>query len=185
MREVCDKFITFQGKMALFLSSLCPPVEKSFKGAQEKLEKIIQEGKSSPDPKETYQLWIKILEETYLTFLRSPEYSQLMNGALYALAELLAAQRKFSQTFLQLNSIVTSGEMDEVSKDFYLLKKRIKKIEKELEETRRAARPEQAGGKRRPLNGRGDFVKKNGPPKKKESHALQSFSSVSSLHETR
>ncbi len=132
-REALDKYSLFQNKMMLFVYSLLKPIERSFSGAQEKLSELIHEGKISQDPKEYYRMWLKTLEGYYLSFLRSGEYMETMNEVLKALEDFLMARQKVFQMFFQMLSIPTNGDLDDLSKDFYLLKKRLKELEKKFE----------------------------------------------------
>ncbi len=129
-REVLDKFNLFQAKMSEFTYSLFQPIEESFKTLLQRVEELTRGGKLPDDPKEYYQMWIKILESYYSIWLRSPEYSRIMNGTLDALEELTKARQKFLEGFLQTLSAPSYKDFDDLSKEFYRLKKRVKDLEK-------------------------------------------------------
>ncbi len=170
MREVWDKFNLLQGRTMRFLSSLTLPLEKSFKGAQEKLDELNRKGKISQDPKEYYQTWIKVLEDYYLAFLRSSEYRQTMEGALSALAEFMIARQKFFQSFLQMNSIATTAELDDLSRDFYLMKKKMREMERKLVDWEQNRAGVKFGAKFLPSNGGQVFTRVKKRTKQGDSH---------------
>jgi polyhydroxyalkanoate synthase subunit PhaE len=135
-REAMDKYSQFQHKIMVFLYSLLKPIENSFSGAQEKLAELMEQGEISQDPKEYYRIWIKTLEGYYLSFLRSGEYMESMNEVLQALEDFLLARQKVFQMCLQMLSIPTNGDLDDLAKEFYTLKKRLKEAEKKIENRR-------------------------------------------------
>jgi len=136
MGEVLDKFNLFQAKMGEFVYFLSQPLEKSFKVLQGKLEALQREGKLSEDPKDYYQTWIKILEGYYMTLFKSEEYVQAMKNTLETMGEFDVARQRFLEGFLQVSSIPSYKEIDELSREVYELKKRVKVLEK-----RRGDRP--------------------------------------------
>ncbi len=139
MHEVLDKFNLYQAKMSEFTYSLFRPMEESFKALRKKVEELTWSGKLPDNPKEYYQIWIKLLEGYYLNWFRSPEYSQTMNSTLDALEELTKARQKFLEYFLQTVSVPSYSDFDDLSKEFYELKKRVKELEKKR--TDRTVRP--------------------------------------------
>ena len=126
-----DQFNIFQATMAEFMHLLFQPVEKSFHVMQEKLTDLADEGNLPEDSKAYYQMWVKILEGHYMTLLQSLEYTQSMNKTLASLTEFSAAKKETLQdALLFLLPVPTQKEMDELYKEIYVLKKRIRKLEK-------------------------------------------------------
>ncbi len=152
--EVLDKFTLFQGKVLQFLFSLFLPVEKSFKGTQHKLEALMREGKISENPREYYQTWIKVLEDYYLSFLRSSDYSETMKGALNALAEFMLARQAFLQGVLQMQSIATDKDIDDLARELYGIKRRMKELQSQVEKGRRVEASERPREQHSSGNGR-------------------------------
>lgn len=130
IREVLDKFNLFQAKMSEFTYSLFRPMEESFKALPQRVEELTRCGEFSCNPKEYYQVWIRILEDYYSNWFRSSEYSQIMNSTLDALEELTKARQKFLESFLQTLSVPSYTDFDDLSKELYELKKRVKELEK-------------------------------------------------------
>ncbi len=130
--EVFDKFNLFQAKMAEFVCFLTLPLERSFKVMQERLGELSKDGKISQDPRDYYQMWVKTLEEYYISFFKSSEYNETMRSTLDSMEEYLMARQKFLQGVMQLLSIPTCQDFDDLSKDFYELKKRVKELAKKV-----------------------------------------------------
>jgi polyhydroxyalkanoate synthase subunit PhaE len=128
--QAADKFNIFQATAAEFLSVLYLPVEKSFKVMQKQLAAMADEGKIPEKSKELYRLWVKILEGHYMTLFKSPEYAEALRRILDALGEFNVSRQQILQDALQSFPIPTLKEMDEFYKEIYLLKKRVRELEK-------------------------------------------------------
>jgi polyhydroxyalkanoate synthase subunit PhaE len=135
MGEVLDKYNLFQARMGEFISFLMRPMDKSFQAMQVRLKESADRGDPSEDSKHTYQMWIKTLEDYYMSLLKSPDYLQVMKNALEAMSEFTMARQRFLQGFLQLFSIPTYADIDDISKEVYDLKKQVQTLSK-----RKAAR---------------------------------------------
>jgi len=125
-----DKFNIYQAAVSEFSGLLLLPMEKSFQVLQEKLTELADEGELPEDSKKYYQMWIKILEGHYMTLFQSSEYKQALNKTLDSLSEFSSAKKEILQDFFNMFPVPTHKEMDELYKEIYLLKKRIKELEK-------------------------------------------------------
>ena len=125
-----DKFNIYQATVAEFSRLLSLPMEKSFQVLQEKLTQLSDKGDLPENSKKYYQMWIKILEGHYMTLLQSSEYTQALNKTLNTMSEFSEAKKDILQDFLNMLPVPTHKEMDELYKEIYLLKKRIKELEK-------------------------------------------------------
>jgi len=126
-----DKFNMFQSNLTEFLRLLSLPMEKSFQVMQEKLTELADESNLPEDSKAYYQMWIKILEGHYMTLLKSSEYTKILNKTLHSMSVFSEAKKELLQdTLLYMLPVPTQKEMDELYKEIYLLKKRIKELEK-------------------------------------------------------
>ena len=65
-----------------------------------------------------------------MTLFQSSEYTQSLNKTLNAMSEFSAVKKEILQDFLNMLPVPTHKEMDELYKEIYLLKKRIKELEK-------------------------------------------------------
>ncbi|MFC1833349.1 poly(R)-hydroxyalkanoic acid synthase subunit PhaE [Thermodesulfobacteriota bacterium] len=128
--RVMDKYNVFQATMAEFVSILNLPVEKSFKAMQEKVSEMADEGKLPDKGKDYYRIWVKILEGHYMTLFKSPEYTERLGRTLDALGEFNVAKQQVLQDALTVLPVPTQEDMDELYKEIYRLKRRVRELEK-------------------------------------------------------
>jgi polyhydroxyalkanoate synthase subunit PhaE len=131
MSLLSDKYTIFQGIIAKFLHILSLPMEKSFKVLEEKVASLADEGNLPQDPNDYYKIWIKVLEGHYMVLFKSPEYTKALGETLDAMEDFLLVRQEMFQDLMQTLPVPTNKEMDDVYKELYLLKKRLKKLEKE------------------------------------------------------
>ncbi|MEN6468081.1 MAG: poly(R)-hydroxyalkanoic acid synthase subunit PhaE [Smithella sp.] len=131
--EMLDKYNLFETTLAEFLSILYLPMEKSFKVLQEKLRQMAEEGHLPKDTKESYGMWLRILEGHYMNLFKSQEYTDALHRTLNKLEDFIVARNEAMNDFLQLLPVVTHKDMDDMHKEFHLLKKRVKELEKQLD----------------------------------------------------
>ena len=131
--EMLDKYNLFETMLAEFLSILYLPMEKSFKVFQEKLQQMAEEGNLPKETKESYAIWIKILEGHYINLFKSKEYTDVLHRTLNQMEDFITVRNKTLEDFFQLLPIVTHKEIDDLYKEFHLLKKRVNKLEKQLD----------------------------------------------------
>ncbi|MGW8302996.1 MAG: poly(R)-hydroxyalkanoic acid synthase subunit PhaE [Desulfobacterales bacterium] len=131
--KALDQFNLLQTAMAEFLQILFLPMEKSLQVMQEKMAEMAEEGQMPDNPKVYYQMWIKTLEGHYMTLLKSPEYTSKMHTTLGAFENFVAAKNEILKDFLQTLPVPTDKDMDELYREIYLLKKRLREHEKKLE----------------------------------------------------
>jgi class III poly(R)-hydroxyalkanoic acid synthase PhaE subunit len=128
--QAADKFNRFQAAMAEFLYLLYVPMEKAVKVMQDELDKRAKEGGLPENPKDYYNIWIKTLEGHYMTLFKSPEYTRALGKTLDAMGEFMIARKKIIEDALQALPVPTHSEVDDLYREIYLLKKRLKKLEK-------------------------------------------------------
>jgi len=127
--KAVDKYNLFQAAQVEFLQLFSVPVEKSFRVMQDKLAKIAEEGALPEDPKFYYQMWIRTLEGHFMTLFQSGEYTETMGRTLDAMNQFLPARQDVLEDMLQTFPIVTYKDMDELYKEIYQLKRRIRELE--------------------------------------------------------
>jgi class III poly(R)-hydroxyalkanoic acid synthase PhaE subunit len=131
--KAIEKASDFQSALTEFLQMLMIPMEKSYYGVQEEIVKLEKEGKAAiKDSRALYQLWIQKLEDHYMTLLRSDEYMNTLRETLNSLHDFRAARAEFFMDLLQNLPIPTNKDMDELYKDLYILKKRVKELERKV-----------------------------------------------------
>ena len=126
-----DKHNRFQSQYAEFMHLVMLPVEKTFKVLQQQLSDLAREGKIPENSNDYYKLFIKILEGHYMSLFKSPDYVKAMAKTLDAFEDFVEARNAITQDVLKAMAMPTQDELDELYKEMYQLKKRIKLLEKE------------------------------------------------------
>ena len=135
-----DQSNLLQATLSEFMFLLYLPMEKSFKVFQDRMEELSKEGNLPDKSKEYYNLWLKILEGHYMNLFKSPEYLNALRETLNQLEAFSVAKDQFLQDLLQSLPIPTNKEMDDMYKELYVLKKRVKSLEKALSATQQSKR---------------------------------------------
>jgi polyhydroxyalkanoate synthase subunit PhaE len=130
LNELLDKHNVFETTLAEFLSILYLPMEKSFNVFQEKLQQMAEEGNFPTAIKENYAMWLKILEGHYMNLFKSSEYTESLHRMLNNLEDFITVRNETLQDFLKMLPVVTHKDIDALYKDFHLLKKRVKELER-------------------------------------------------------
>jgi hypothetical protein len=134
LNQALDKYNRFMSQYGEFMHLIALPIEKSFTVLQQQLSDLAREGKLPETSNDYYKMFIKLLEGHYMSLFKSPDYVAAMNRTLDALEEFAAARNAIAQDFLKTMAVPTQDELDELYKELYHLKKRIKKLEKEKSE---------------------------------------------------
>jgi hypothetical protein len=132
LNELLNKNNIFETTLAEFLSILYLPMEKSFKVFQEKLQLMAEEGNIPTATKENYAMWLKILEGHYMNLFKSPDYTEALHRVLKHFENFMIVRNETMQDYLQMLPVVTNKEIDDLYREFHLLKKRVNKLEKLL-----------------------------------------------------
>ena len=129
--QAADRFNRFQAAFVEYLQMFYLPMEKSFNVLQDQVAQMAQEGKLTEDYNAHYRLWIKILEGHYMTLYKSPEYVAVMGKTLSALEEYLQSRDSIIQDMLKAMAVPTQKDMDDLYREIYQLKKKVRKLEKQ------------------------------------------------------
>jgi poly[(R)-3-hydroxyalkanoate] polymerase subunit PhaE len=128
-----ETFTYFQNALTDLMQLLLIPMEKAYIAVQEVLKNLDKQGNEAlKNSKAYYQLWIKTMEEKYMILLKSPEYTDTLGKTMKALHDFRVARSQLLIDILQDLPIPTNRDMDELYKDLYLLKKRVKELEKKV-----------------------------------------------------
>lgn len=128
-----DKYNIFQTALSEFIYMFYVPLEKSMVAMQEKVKEMVESGEIKENYKEYYSTWIKILEEHYMMLLQSPEYTEVMDRTIKALVTYRQSRDELTYDILQNLPIPTNREMDELYKEFYELKKKVRELSVKVE----------------------------------------------------
>lgn len=132
---LADRLSLFQDAMAGLLALLYRPVEQSLMVMEEMLAEIVREGALPPPFKNYCRTWLKTMEGQYMTLMQSPTYIRAMNHTLQALTGFLLARQEVWLEGRRGLSAPSTGELDEVYRELYLLKKKVKELERQRNRT--------------------------------------------------
>ncbi len=129
--HAADKLNVFQSAFSEFLHVLYLPIEKSIKSLQEKMTEMAQADEPLDDkPKTYYNLWIRLLEGHYMELFKQQEFIDTLHKTLGALEEYSSAKHAVVKDLLKMYAIPSHEDLDELYKEIYLLKKRMRAHEK-------------------------------------------------------
>ena len=132
LNELLNEHNIFETTLAEFLSILYLPLEKSFKVFQEKLQQMAEEGNVPTATKENYAMWLKILEGHYMNLFKSADYTEALHRVLKRFENFMIVKNETMQDYLQMLPVVTNKEIDDLYREFHLLKKRVRELERRL-----------------------------------------------------
>ena len=132
MQRMLDKGNVFSGALMEFMYFLYIPFEKSFQVVQDSLAKMAEDGSLPEDQNAYYEMWITQLESHYLSLFKSTEYLDALGNVVAAMSDFKGAQQLIVQDYLKVFGVPVESDMDELYKDIYTLKKRLRKMEKEM-----------------------------------------------------
>jgi len=115
---------------ALYLTGLVA-LEKVIESLAEK----IQAGEEIKKFDEFFDIWIDVSEQAYFKLFQTEEFARLQGELLDAGLNVRTHFFKITEMQLYDLPIVLRSEMDDVYKTIYDLKKKVKKLEKQLKET--------------------------------------------------
>lgn len=130
VNQALDKLNVFSTTLAEFLQLLWLPFEKSYHMMHEKIEELTRSGNLPEDSRAYYQMWVKILERHFMALFQSPEYNKALGETMDALEDYLAARSRILQDMLHTLPVPSRKEMEDLCKEVYLLKKKIRSLEK-------------------------------------------------------
>lgn len=128
--DMLDKFNQYQTTQAEFLRMLSMPFHRSMTVMQEKVAQMAEEGELPDDSGVYYQMWIKILEGHFMTLFQTPEYVQALAKTISSLSSFSTAKDRVLEDLIKGLPIARRSDMDDLAKEVYELKKRIRRLEK-------------------------------------------------------
>jgi polyhydroxyalkanoate synthesis regulator phasin len=131
--DLVDKSNIFHTYIAELFYLFSLPFEKSNYSIQQKINAMLEQEEVDNDPAKLYNEWIKILEGNFMQLMKSQEYTNLLNGLIRSLAEYKTVKNDVTNIFLKELQIPTNTEMDEVYKELYVTKKKVKELTRRLE----------------------------------------------------
>jgi len=128
--QAVDKYNLFQSTLSEFLSLLSLPFNRSMQVMQEKLGEMAEKEGLAEDTKVYYNMWVKVLEGHFMTLFQTPEYVETLSRTVNALADYAAARNAALEDMLSMLPVAKRTEVDDMARELYELKKRLRKLEK-------------------------------------------------------
>lgn len=126
-----DELNRFQATLSGFMHLLYLPMEKSFKTMQEKTAEMADAGPLDDQSKTYYNMWIKVLEGHYMELFKAEDFTDALGETLSSLNTFVEARREVVNDVLKSYSIPTNQDLNDLYKEIYLLKKRMRAYEKQ------------------------------------------------------
>lgn len=131
--SLVDKTHIFQSHLAELLFLFTLPMAKTNRSMQKKFKTMLKDGAIPEDSSEAYNEWIRELEGHYMELLRSEEYTKVLNQTITSLVNYRELRTDLMGGVLKQMQIPSNKEMDEVYKDLYQMKKKIRVMGREIE----------------------------------------------------
>jgi polyhydroxyalkanoate synthase subunit PhaE len=132
--QTVDALNVFHAKLSEFMFVLYLPIEKSFKVLHEQVAQQSEQGDLPENPGDYYRMWIKILEGHYMTLFQSKDYVAVLNQTIDAMSDFKARREEVLRDILQHLAIPTQLELDDLYKELYETKKRLRTLEKTIKD---------------------------------------------------
>ena len=129
MAGVVEKSNYFFLTLSEYLSMMFTPFEGAGVVVQESLKRVEKESQEGVDTDKLYTLWVEELEKGYFALYSSKEYLNVLKRVVEAMGEYTLARQVFVGDCLRLMGIPSEGDLDDLYKDIYLLKKRVSELE--------------------------------------------------------
>ncbi|MGW8195605.1 MAG: poly(R)-hydroxyalkanoic acid synthase subunit PhaE [Desulforhopalus sp.] len=129
--QAIDKYNLFQSTLSEFLGLLSLPFNRSMRVMQENLTEMTENGSLPDDTREYYNMWVKVLEGHFMTLFQTPEYVETLTRTINALTDFTAARDSVLEDLLGSFPIATQRDVDDMARELYELKRRLRKLEKE------------------------------------------------------
>lgn len=129
--QMSDKYNIFQSTLSEFLALLALPFNRASQVMQEKLAEMTENGSLPDDTKEYYNMWVKVLEGHFMSLFQTPEYVETLARTINSLTDFTAARNSVLEDMIAPLPVATQSDMDDMARELYELKKRLRKLEKE------------------------------------------------------
>jgi len=129
LSRVADKYNLFQSNLSEFLRLLGLPFSRSLQVMQEKLGRMAEAGELPDDTRDYYNLWVRVLEGHFMTLFQTPEYVETLSRTINSLADFSASRDAALEDMLSSLPVAKKSEMDELGRELYEIKKRLRKLE--------------------------------------------------------
>jgi polyhydroxyalkanoate synthesis regulator phasin len=125
-----DAYNRFQATLAEFLRLLSMPFNRSLAVMQDQMSELAKKGEMPEDAQVYYRNWVKVLEGHFMTLFQTPEYVQTLAKTIASLSEFSQAKDAVVEDMLKSVPVASRTEVDDLAREVYELKKRIRRLEK-------------------------------------------------------
>ena len=132
MAELIDRSTIFYSHLSELLYLFYLPFEKTNRKMQKHTKSMLDKGEFYEDTKQAYNDWMKILEGNFMELLKSSDYTTVLSETIGALASYKDVKNDLVGVFVKDLQIPTNKEMDEVYKDLYQMKRKIRELGAEV-----------------------------------------------------
>ncbi len=127
-----DKMAVFNHSAMDFLYCTLLPVEEATLFTFREIAKQAESLKSPEDVRKVYDLWIKALEKEYQDLFKTDRYKTVIARIFNSMGEFRGAYRELVLDLIQLAGLPFGREVEELSKDMFAMKKKMKEFETQL-----------------------------------------------------
>jgi hypothetical protein len=127
-----DKMSVFNSAAMDFIYCSMLPVEEATLFTFREIAKQSENLKSPEDVQIVYNLWIKALEKEYQDLFKTDRYKGVIARIFNTMAEFKGAYRELVLDLIQLAGLPFGREVDELCKDVFAMKRKMKEFESQL-----------------------------------------------------
>lgn len=137
-REKTEKtmkvFPLFINLYSVWMDSISDFQELSLEAMKRMTDKTASLDEISPDRyKEIYNIWVETYSDTFREFLRSGHFARDLGEFISGFIEMQKYNREMlEENFLRPNDLPTKTEMDELNRELYSLKKKIRELDRKI-----------------------------------------------------
>jgi hypothetical protein len=147
LNTAMDAYNRFQSTFAEFLRLLTLPFGQALVVMQDQMGELAANGELPDDSQVYYRMWVKVLEGHFMTLFQTPEYVETLGQTIGVLTEFSEAKNTLLEDMLQCLPVASRTELDDLARQVYELKKRVRQLEQRKPATpagrsRRKARQE-------------------------------------------
>ena len=133
LSQLTDKSNIFSSYLLEFIYLFSLPFERTNRVMQKRIQHMLENGTFVEDSKQVYNDWIKSLEGNFMELLKSKEYTNVLDKTITSLAAYKSVKTNVVDVFLKEMQIPTSREMNDIYKELYQMKKKIKDLNLKIE----------------------------------------------------
>jgi poly[(R)-3-hydroxyalkanoate] polymerase subunit PhaE len=130
LNTAVDAYNRFQSTFADFLRLLTLPFNQALVVMQDQMAEMVANGELPEDSQDYYRIWVKVLEGHFMNLFQTPEYVKTLGETINVLTEFSEAKNALLEDLLQCFPVASRTELDDLARQVYQLKKRIRQLEK-------------------------------------------------------